>query len=201
MVYYLGKLLFYIFFKITGGVKIYGIERVKRGPLIVAANHQSLLDPSILMIGIPRRIIFLAASYLFEIHVIGLFLKWGGAVPVNREKGDFTSFKKSIAFLQQGKVIGFFPEGRVSLNGCLGRLKPGCAYLALKTGTPVLPVAIRGSRNVLPVGSFVPHRGKITVNIGNTLYFPKKDKIRREDLVELNERLEKELKNLLDICK
>jgi 1-acyl-sn-glycerol-3-phosphate acyltransferase len=199
--------MFYLFIKalslmlltVTGGLKVYGKERLPRkGPIIIVANHQSLLDPVALIACLPYRITFLAASYLFKIPVAGLVFSLTGAMPVKSQKGDFGSLKKSLAALERGNVIGLFPEGGVSPDGRLRPLLPGWAYLALKSGAPVLPVIICGSRRVLPVGSFILRPGKICINIGQPFAFPKKDRIRHEDLAELNQKLKQELLKLFD---
>lgn len=197
MFYSLAKALFFLIFKITGGIEVHGAERLpEKGPLIVVSNHQSIIDPCVLVACIPRRITFFAAAYLFKIPVLKQILIWGGAVPVRSEQGDFGSFKKSLAILEKGGVIGLFPEGGVSPDKNLRPLMPGWAYLAAKSGAKVLPVVILGSRDVLPVGSFIPRRGRITVNIGDTMAFPGKEKLSREDMQKMNEKLEKEFRRL-----
>ncbi|MCG0276814.1 MAG: 1-acyl-sn-glycerol-3-phosphate acyltransferase, partial [Thermosediminibacteraceae bacterium] len=75
--------------------------------------------------------------------------------------------------------------------------KPGWAYLALKSGAPVLPVAVKGTRDVLPVGTYIPRRGRIEVRVGEFVAVQKKGKVRQEDFGELNMHMEKRLKLLL----
>jgi 1-acyl-sn-glycerol-3-phosphate acyltransferase len=74
----------------------------------------------------------------------------------------------------------------------------GWAYLAAKSGAQVLPVAIRGSRNVLPVGSFILRRGRITLNIGDVMIFSGQGKVSRENMGEMNEKLDKEFRQLFN---
>jgi 1-acyl-sn-glycerol-3-phosphate acyltransferase len=185
-------------FALTGGIRIYGKARLpERGPLIIACNHQSIIDPLVLMVIMPYKITFLAASYLFKIPILGMILRGVGAMPINNVKVDYGSLKRAIALLKKGKILGIFPEGKVSLDGQIKALMPGWAYMALKTGTGVLPVVIKGSREVLPVGTYVPRRNTITVYIGQALYIEKKDKIHREDMAALNMKLEEELERLM----
>lgn len=184
---------------LTGGVKVCGMERLPRkGPLIIVSNHQSLLDPVVLLACIPRKITFMAASYLFKIPVVAQVLRLAGAIPVHSEKGDVRSFRKALGILKQGGVIALFPEGGVSSDGNLRPFMPGWAYLATKSGAPVLPVVVSGTRRVQPVGSFLLRPGKIKINMGQPLAFPRKDRIRHEDLADLNHKLEQEMLKLFD---
>ncbi|ADL06861.1 lysophospholipid acyltransferase family protein [Thermosediminibacter oceani] len=198
MFYLLAKLILRIFFSFTGGVKADGISNVpKKGPLIIVSNHQSILDPTVLMACISRRIHFLAAAYLFRIPVLNILLPMAGAIPVKSEKGDLASFKKALRILAKGGVIALFPEGGVSPDGSLRPFKHGWAYLALKSGAPVLPVAVIGTRDVLPVGTYMPRRGRIEVRVGECVAVQKKGRVRQEDFGELNMMMEGRLKSLL----
>ncbi|TYP51681.1 1-acyl-sn-glycerol-3-phosphate acyltransferase [Thermosediminibacter litoriperuensis] len=175
-----------------------GLSNVpKKGPLIIVSNHQSILDPPVLMACMPRKINFLAAAYLFRIPVLNILLSMAGAIPVKSEKGDFASFKKALRILENGGVIAFFPEGGVSPDGNLRPFKSGWAYLALKSGAPVLPVAVTGTRDVLPVGTYIPRRGRIEVRVGECVPMEKKGRVRQEDFGELNMIMENRLKSLL----
>lgn len=201
MFYFVGKILSSILFKLTGGLGISGKDNIPdSGPLIIVSNHQSIIDPFVLMVSFPKKIRFLAAAYLFKIHGVRLFLYTSGAMPVKSRRGDLKSLKKSLALLEKGETIGIFPEGGVSLDGKLKPFMQGWAYLALKTGAKVLPITISGSRQVLPVGKYIPRRGKIFVNIGKPRSLPKKNKISRKDLEQINEKMEKEMKYFLNIC-
>lgn len=197
MFYKFIKVLCRILFAFTGGIEVFGGEDLpQKGPLIIVSNHQSILDPLVLVSRMPYRISFFAASYLFKIPVVGQILILSGAIPIHSEKGDFGSFKKALELLKRGAVIGIFPEGGVSLDGNLKPLMEGWAYLALKSGARVLPVIVKGTRQVLPVGRYLPHRGRIYLKIGHVMEFPEKSKVTREDMGALNEKMIKELTEL-----
>lgn len=182
----------------TGGVKVEGMTNLEvQGALILVSNHQSLLDPLVLMACIPRRITFLAASYLFQIPVVGQVIRSAGSMPVHQKKSDLGSIRKSLAVLERGGTIGLFPEGGVSSDGRLRHPMPGWAYLALKSGAPVLPIGITGSRDVLAPGTFILRRRRICVKVGRPLMLAKAAVIRHEDLAVLNKKLERELLSLL----
>jgi len=185
------------FFGLTGGLKVSGDNIPKKGPFIIVANHQSILDPMILMACIPHKITFLAASYIFQIPLVGQVVRTSGALPVNSNRGNIKSIKHCLSCLLDGGVVGLFPEGGVSLDGNLRPFKHGWAYLALKTGSPVLPVAIAGSRIVLPVGTYIPRRCKINVYAGELIAVERKAKIYRRNMEKLNLKMAAEIDSLL----
>ena len=160
----------------------------REGPFVLAANHQSILDPLVLIACIPRKITFLAAAYIFRIPLVGLLIRAAGALPVNGE-GSMKSIKTGLARLSQGEVLGLFPEGGVSLDGAIKPFRSGWAYFALKTGAPALPVVLTGSREVLPVGRYIPRRGQIRITIGEPLPVKKGVRVHREELDRLNREL------------
>lgn len=155
-------------------VEIIGKENPpEKGPLIVVSNHKSILDPMILMVTLPYNIKFLAASYLFKIPFLNIILKITGVLPVKEKKEDLKTLKKAIELLKEGKVIGIFPEGGVSINEEVSEFKPGFAFLSLRTKAPILPVAIVGSNKVLPPGKWIPKRARIKVFIGKPIFIEK----------------------------
>lgn len=199
MFYTMAKLFGRLLFALTGGIRIYGRDRLpEKGPLIIACNHQSIIDPLVLLTVFPYHITFLAAAYLYRIPLLGPVLRAAGAMPIHSAEGDFKSLKKSLKLLEKGRVLGIFPEGGVSLDGKLKPLMSGSAYIALKSGAAVLPVALGGTRDVLPVGTYFPRRKRIVLNIGHVIMVERKDKIRKADMVELSLKLEKELQKLMD---
>lgn len=174
-------------FKIIGDPEVSGRDNIpEQGPFVLAANHQSLLDPPALIACIPRQITFLAAAYLFKIPLVGLAVRAGGALPVDGDHGSVGSVKSALSLLSRGGVIGMFPEGGLSPDGRLKPFRSGWAYFALKAGAPVLPVAIWGSRDLLPAGKYIPRRGRINVYIGRPLPVEKRSRVRRGDLEELD---------------
>jgi len=200
MFYTIAKLIGRVLFTLTGGIRISGKERLpEKGPLIIVCNHQSIIDPLVLLTFLPYRITFLAAAYLFKIPLVGLILRAAGAMPIHSAKGDFKSLKESIKLLEKGGVLGIFPEGGVSLDGKLRPFMSGASYIALKSGTAILPVALGGTRDVLPVGTYFPRRKRITINIGQTIMVERKDKIKRDDMTELDLKLKEELQKLMDL--
>ncbi|HHV51485.1 MAG TPA: lysophospholipid acyltransferase family protein [Candidatus Avimonas sp.] len=135
--------LFYLLFP----YKVKGMENVPKGQghLMLCCNHISNLDPVFLLLAFKQRPIhFMAKAELFKNRFTAwLFSKVFGAFPVNRGKGDTESLKTAERLVNEGKLMGIFPEGTRSKDGKLGRGKSGAALIASRTGASVLPVAIK----------------------------------------------------------
>ena len=128
-----------ILFKIFLRLEVHGAENIpKTGPLVIASNHLSLLDPPVIGVAAPRKVHFMAKRELF-VPVLGYIYKTLGAFPVNRGGADRAAIKHGIEILQSGEVLAIFPEGTRSktsgtdIKRC-GRLWP---KVVVKFGTPV----------------------------------------------------------------
>ncbi|MDI3281553.1 MAG: lysophospholipid acyltransferase family protein, partial [Bacillota bacterium] len=147
-------------------LQVEGAERLpSTGPLILAANHASILDPLLLGVAVRRRITFLGAAYLFSYPGLSLLLRALGVLPVRPSSGRAQWLKESRRLLERGEVLGVFPSGGIAPARAEVAL-PGAAHLALCTGSPLLPVAIAGSAQVWPLGRWWPRRGKVRVAFG-----------------------------------
>ncbi len=168
--------------------KIVGVENMpKEGSLIVAPNHLSNNDPPLMGYALPRVPHFMAKVELFNPPLVGMFLKTLGAFPVHRGKVDKIAIRRAMEILQRGDVLGIFPEGNRQEPGKLGAFHDGVASLALRTGTPILPVGI--------VGTKVPKRGQVRVTIGKPIYV-EKAKPTVDEVARVNEELRKRLEEL-----
>ena len=112
-----------------------------RGKAIIVSNHWSMPDPILLALVCPRVVHFMAKKELFD-HPAARFAlqKLLFAFPVNRKQADMASLKQAMSVLDRGRVFGIFPEGRRSVTGELDMLEKGAAFLALKTGAPIIPI-------------------------------------------------------------
>lgn len=136
-----------IVFKILWRFKATGAENVPRtGPVIVASNHLSYLDPVAVGIGLPRMVTYLAKKELFEIPVLSFFVRGCGAYPLDREAGGVAAVRAALRVLKAGRCIGIFPEGTRNLAGAAAE-KGGAAFLAALSGAPVVPCAVAGTKD------------------------------------------------------
>lgn len=136
------------------------------GPVLLAANHNSFLDPPIIALSIRRQTTFLGKEELFSIPGLGWWIKSLGTYPVKRGAGDLRAVKTAIRFLKEGKVMIMFPEGTRSSDGNLMDFQDGLAWLSLKTNAPIAPVMIEGAFRAMPRGVFFPRPRRIQVQIG-----------------------------------
>lgn len=167
----------WLLFKILFRLKIEGKHNIPTsGPLIIAANHKSYLDPIVLGLAFKRRIYFMAKSELFRIPLFNWLIRILGAFSVERAEADREAFKKALDILSDGKILGLFPEGTRIRHAVLGPLESGVALIALKSEAPILPIGIIGADKVLPEGSRIPRLPRIKVIIGEPIYTtPRRD--------------------------
>lgn len=117
--------------------------------IILACNHRSNCDPVFLGIGVKRQVRFMAKEELFHNKLFGGLLRRLGAFPVARGKGDHEAVDKAISIVQDGGVLGIFPEGGRSNDGALKRAKSGVILIASQAGGDVVPVGIRYGKRKL----------------------------------------------------
>lgn len=171
MFYATARAVLRVIIRIAFKVKVEGRENVPRqGPVILVANHLSMLDPIVLGCAISRPIRFMAKHELFSNRLFTYVLTHLGAFPVKRGHADKEAFHTALEVLSKGQVLGMFPEGTRSLNGELQPLYSGAAILAEKTGAPVVPVGIVGTGRIMRKGATIPRHGRITVRVGRPIY-------------------------------
>jgi 1-acyl-sn-glycerol-3-phosphate acyltransferase len=146
------------------------------GGAILAANHLSAIDSVFLPLMLDRPVTFSAKAEYFTAsgpaaRLLATYLKATNQLRMDREgpRAAQDTLEAALALLQDGKLFGIYPEGTRSPDGRLYRGRPGVGWLALKSGLPVIPVALSGTRQVLPPGSVLPRPGRIEVKIGQPL--------------------------------
>ena len=153
-------------------IEFRGVENIPaKGGLIVAANHQTYLDPFWLSLLIKRPTRYLAWSDAFRWPVVGRGLVWLGAWPLALEGSDPAAIRRSLQWLRDGGAVVIFPEGaRSNAAGSLDRFKAGAVRLALEAQVPILPVTIKGGNRVWPKGQRFPRLGKIVITYHPLVY-------------------------------
>lgn len=149
-----------------------GARRCPRtGPLIIVANHLGLLDPLAIGVDVPRQIRILAKAEMFEWPVIGGLARLAGVVPVHRGASDREALRVLGEVLAKGQCVLLMPEGtypKVPLPPAMLPAKTGAAFLAIRSGATVLPVAVTGTERIWTPGrGWRPwHRPRVTVTFG-----------------------------------
>jgi 1-acyl-sn-glycerol-3-phosphate acyltransferase len=143
----------------------------KKGPVILAANHRSFLDPFIVGCCIRRPVYFVAKKELFEKRWQGWLLNRLGAFPIKRGEADEESMATARGVLERGGALVIFPEGTRIRKGPLKRPKRGVGRLALETGAPVVPIALMGTERARR--GFMIRPVWVRVRCGRPLRFPR----------------------------
>lgn len=186
------KNVFWLLLKITYRIKISGKENIpKDGAVIICPNHIHALDAAVIVAFSKRKINVLAKEELFK----GRFVKWladlFGIYPIKRDSADMQAMKISLKVLKNQEPLMIFPEG--TRNGLEKGVpvKNGAVVIAIKSGTPIIPVGIKGTFKIF---------SKITVNIGKPIYYDEyKENLKDKEIVsKLTEDLMKEIVKLRD---
>lgn len=156
-----------------------------RGPLIVAANHFSYMDPIALQSMFPRRISFMMTELYYEGRGKWLF-KLLHCICVKEEGSNISALKGGIEVIKKNGVLGIFPEGGVSKEGRLQEGNPGIGFLAIKSGVPVIPAFISGTYEALPKGAKIPKISRIKIIFGKPMTFKTmNEKATKKGIVEV----------------
>jgi 1-acyl-sn-glycerol-3-phosphate acyltransferase len=170
--YHLSRLLGRLFFRF----RVIHQERMLRsGPVILAMNHQSYLDPPLAGTTCDRAIYFLARRTLLDVPLLGPLLPKLNVIPVNQEGVDRSALKALIRVLKDGNAALIFPEGSRTIDGSLQSAEPGLGLIIAKTLAPVVPMRIFGAHEALPRGSGGLHLVPITIVIGEPIFFTAAD--------------------------
>ncbi|HEY4369179.1 MAG TPA: lysophospholipid acyltransferase family protein [Steroidobacteraceae bacterium] len=163
------------FFFVAGiRVRVTGEERLPAGPCVVVANHASYLDGVLLKGFLPARFSFVIKKEFSRVPVAGLLLRRIGSEFVdrfNRHAGGMDA-RRIIKAADAGQALAFFPEGTFLAVPGLGKFHTGAFVIAARVGVPVVPVAIRGTRHILPSGRALPRPGRIDIHIFDAIETP-----------------------------
>jgi len=137
----------------------------------VVANHVSWLDPIILPLVMPRKPAVLAMAELWRMPGVSLVMRAYGplAIPIRRGTVDTSAFRRSLSALRDGRLLIVFPEGGISPDGRLRPFQRGAALLAARADAPLVPVAIVGTKEALPLDRTVPRLRRIVVRVGEPI--------------------------------
>ena len=163
--------------KIIADIEIHGVDKLPQGNVILAANHLGRLDTAVLLSVIDREDIIMAIAEKYKDHpLFGAIGRAANAIWLNRFEADFGALRQILARMEQGGMLVIAPEGTRSKTEALQEAKPGVAFLAGKSGYPVLPVAVTGTEDRGVVENLKRfRRSKIVVRGGElfTIEIPK----------------------------
>jgi glycerol-3-phosphate dehydrogenase (NAD(P)+) len=172
IVYWLVRGVLQTFFHVYFRLSRIGREHIPAdGPVIVAANHRSFLDPFVIGTMARRPMYYVAKKELFRNRLQAWILSALGAFPIDRGRGDRDAMGTARELLERGECVLIFPEGTRVRPGPLGAPRRGVGRLALETGAPVVPIALDGTEDVRRGWRIRPR--KVTVHCGRPMRFPR----------------------------
>ena len=192
-----GRFLAKVFLPTFGNMVVVGRENLpKSGPLLIASNHQSYTDPAVLIYAIDRPVWWMAKRSLFKGWFVSWFLRQVHVFGVNREKQDLAALVHAQTLLDQGKALLIFPEG-TRHPGALGRGHDGLAYMALRTGVPIVPIALTGTELIPHVLRTPFHFKQLKAVIGQPYTLTPSARIDKHMLLTMTDRIMRSIAELL----
>lgn len=166
-VYRISRFLVTVVSRTLFRIRVVGLENIPLdGPLIISSNHIHNFDPPILGSVVPRFVHFMAKSELFKGKILGKFMWVIGAFPVKRGGQDKGAIKYALSVPKNGECLVIFPEGHRSKTGALGQGQPGVAFIARKSGSPIIPVAFIGKYRIF---------SRLTIRFGHLIQVDERD--------------------------
>jgi len=177
--YQLSRLVVGPFLHAYGRPRVTGLENVPAsGPAILASNHLSIIDSVYLPLMVPRPVVFPAKAEYFSAkgpvgRLWAAYLRSTNQLMIDREdmKSAQATLEAAVEILRSGELFGFYPEGTRSPDGRLYRGRTGIGWLTLNSGAPVIPVAMLGTRKMMPPGTSFPRPARVVIKIGKPLEF------------------------------
>lgn len=196
-----------IFCRVWCRMRISGRENFpSEGPFIMAPTHRSIIDTPISSAAYTKRMRFMGADKWWSNKYFGKLLSALGGFPVTRGTADREALKRCIAVIEGGEPLVLFPEGERKSGAVVQPLFEGAAYIAMKTGVPIVPVGIGGSERVMPKGAKFIFPRRLHVIVGKPMYLPVADgaemgsKQQRIAARQLTTDLHAELQRLFDLA-
>jgi 1-acyl-sn-glycerol-3-phosphate acyltransferase len=171
----------YEFARPLAGLYVHALERLEveglenippTGPVILVANHINSMDIVTIALPVMRQTHYMAKVELFRVPVVGGILRLMGSFPVRRGESDRESLRVAEEVLHAGQILGVFPEGHRSGTGKMAAGLPGVALIAMRTGAPLVPVAITGTECVLKGLRIGPWAAKVHLVYGKPFHLP-----------------------------
>jgi 1-acyl-sn-glycerol-3-phosphate acyltransferase len=170
--YRCGWLFFRALFALYFRWRVFNPERVPlAGPVILASNHASYIDPPLVGAGIRRQINYLARDSIFHVPILAAILRSWEVVPVDRDGGTGRGLKDILSRLEEGRAIILFPEGTRSRHGELNPARSGIGLTVVKSSAPVVPARVFGTHDAYGPHKRLPRPRRVMVKYGQPLLF------------------------------
>jgi 1-acyl-sn-glycerol-3-phosphate acyltransferase len=183
-------------------VEVEGADAVPvTGPVILAPVHRSFMDFFVVSEVTKRKIFYMAKDEMWKSPVLGSFLEAVGAFPVHRDGADRLALERAQDVLERGDVLILFPEGTRRVGPVVEDLHEGAAFLAARTGAPIVPIGIGGTAEAMPKGSKFVRPVKVHIVVGRPIEPPERSargRVPRTQVHALTEQLGAELQTLYD---
>lgn len=178
-------------------VEVIGEENLPEGPVLYVSNHQSNFDIPIFISYINRPKGFIAKVELTKLPFVASWMRQMKCVFMDRKdiRQSITAINQGAEYLKQGYSMIIFPEGTRSSKKEMGEFKAGSFKLAVKSGVPIVPVAINGSYNIMEKGSFIIKPAKVQINILKPIYV---SELSKEEVKVLHDRVHKEIEDCVN---
>jgi 1-acyl-sn-glycerol-3-phosphate acyltransferase len=168
--YWLARLGCQMFCALVFRCRVYGRENVPAtGPVILASNHQSYLDPVYCGVGLRRHLVYVARDTLFRYRLFAFLIHSLNAIPVSRDKADIAAMRAIIARLREGAAVCLYPEGTRTRDGRIIPVKAGFGLLCRRAKAVVVPVLIDGAFEAWPRHKRFFEPGSVQVQFGTPL--------------------------------
>jgi 1-acyl-sn-glycerol-3-phosphate acyltransferase len=199
MFHIIARFICFLIFKIFFRIKAFGRENFPlKGPVIVASNHVSFLDPVAVGVSAPRKLNYMARDTLFKFKPFAFILRKVDTFPVKRGESDIGAFKACLKKLSVGKAVLIFPEGTRSNDGSLQKPRFGVGFLQTMSEALIVPCYVKGAAEVLPRHARFPRFKPVSVYFGDPLKF---DKEFSEDKKKRYNRISEEVMEAIKMLK
>jgi 1-acyl-sn-glycerol-3-phosphate acyltransferase len=196
--YYIIKCVAKLVIFLTTSFKIQGKENIpQEGPLLIVSNHLSVGDPVFIGTIMRRKVIFMAKEEIFRNPLAGYFIRQFGAFPVYRGGASIEALRQAKRILEQGKVLGMFPEGKRSKSQSLIPGQKGSAMIA-NNGVTILPLGITGSEAIYGY-RWIWKRPRVTLVVGQPFTLPRIEVLTKTQLEERTEIIMRRIAELLPV--
>jgi 1-acyl-sn-glycerol-3-phosphate acyltransferase len=156
--------LFWLAARAAFGIRFEGVEHVPRGgPVVLAPNHVSYMDPVLVSIPIRRALHYMTLEPFFRVRGLGPLIRWARAFPVRTDETDTQAVRTAVRLLRAGEPLVIFPEGGRSPDGRPGEFRTGAFRIALAAEAPVVPVTIAGAFEAWPLHRRLPRPERVRV--------------------------------------